>query len=58
MRFATSAPVAFSLLLWTGLCSAAQAQGPLLRWHDRIDRGAAAARESGKPLFVVFRCVR
>jgi len=36
----------------------ATAQDKLLRWHDNLERGAAAARSSGKPLFVVFRCVR
>jgi hypothetical protein len=38
--------------------SSATAQDKLLRWHDNLERGAAVARESGKPLFVVFRCVR
>jgi hypothetical protein len=36
----------------------ASAQEKILRWHDSLDRGAQTARESGKPLFVVFRCVR
>jgi hypothetical protein len=36
----------------------AAAQEKVLRWHDNLDRGAAAARVSGKPIFVVFRCVR
>lgn len=34
------------------------AQEKIARWHDSLDRGAAAARQTGKPLFVVFRCVR
>ena len=42
-------------LLFTSL---AAAQEKVLRWHDNLDRGVAAARQSGKPLFVVFRCVR
>jgi hypothetical protein len=36
----------------------ASAQEKIMRWHDSLERGAAAARNSGKPLFVVFRCVR
>jgi|GEM_PF-2285926 len=36
----------------------AAAQDKIQRWHDNLERGAKAARESGKPLFVVFRCVR
>jgi hypothetical protein len=43
-------------LLLTG--ASALAQDKLLRWHDEIGRGSDAARSSGKPLFVVFRCVR
>ncbi len=34
------------------------AQEKIARWHDSLERGAKAARETGKPLFVVFRCVR
>jgi hypothetical protein len=36
----------------------AAAQDKIQRWHDNLDRGIEAARTSGKPLFVVFRCVR
>jgi hypothetical protein len=36
----------------------ASAQEKILRWHDDLGRGAEAAHASGKPLFVVFRCVR
>jgi hypothetical protein len=36
----------------------AAAQDRIQRWHDSLDRGVEAARKSGKPLFVVFRCVR
>ena len=43
-------------LLLTG--APATAQEKILRWHDDLGRGAEAARASGKPLFVVFRCVR
>ena len=38
--------------------AAAAAQDKIQRWHDNLDRGIEAARKSGKPLFVVFRCVR
>lgn len=38
--------------------SRSPAQDKLLRWHDGLARGVEAARSSGKPLFVVFRCVR
>jgi hypothetical protein len=40
------------------MSTVASAQEKLLRWHDSLERGAECARESGKPLFVVFRCVR
>jgi hypothetical protein len=43
-------------LLLTG--APASAQEKILRWHDDLGRGAETARKSGKPLFVVFRCVR
>jgi hypothetical protein len=36
----------------------AYSQDNVLRWHDSLDRAAQAARTTGKPLFVVFRCVR
>ena len=38
--------------------TAASPQDKVLRWYENLDRGAEAARKSGKPLFVVFRCVR
>jgi hypothetical protein len=40
------------------LATAAAAQDKIQRWHDNLDRGIESARKSGKPLFVVFRCVR
>jgi hypothetical protein len=43
-------------LLPTG--APASAQEKILRWHVDLGNGAEAARASGKPLFVVFRCVR
>jgi hypothetical protein len=46
----------FLALLLTG--APVSAQEKILRWHDDLGRGAEAARASGKPLFVVFRCVR
>lgn len=45
-------------LLGAAMTGAACAQDKIPRWHDTLERGTAAARESGKPLFVVFRCVR
>ena len=27
-------------------------------WHTSLQRGVEQARQTGKPLFVVFRCVR
>jgi hypothetical protein len=41
-----------------GVAAFAYAQDNVLRWHDSLDRAAAAARTTLKPLFVVFRCVR
>lgn len=38
--------------------SIASAQDNLLRWHVNLNRGVENSRDSGKPLFVVFRCVR
>ena len=29
-----------------------------LGWHRDLDKAAGVARETGKPLFVVFRCER
>ena len=45
-------------LLLAGLSGAAQAQARVPRWHERIETAAETARESGKPLLIVFRCVR
>lgn len=42
----------------TGMAGSVGAQTSEFGWHGELARGAAAARESGKPLFVVFRCVR
>jgi hypothetical protein len=50
--------VAGLIVLILLLATAANAQDKIQRWHDNLDRGVEAARKSGKPLFVVFRCVR
>ena len=49
---------AFTALVLLAFAAAASAQDKIQRWHDSLDRGVEAARKSGKPLFVVFRCVR
>ena len=36
----------------------ASAQDNLLRHGVNLNRGVENSRDSGKPLFVVFRCVR
>lgn len=36
----------------------AQAQARYLGWHTDLDEAAQVAKETGKPLFVVFRCER
>lgn len=40
--------------------SNAREDGPpgAIEWHGAIDAGLAAARASGKPLWIVFRCER
>ena len=40
------------------LHSSAQGQSQVSGWHTRLDDAQAAARETGKPIFLVFRCVR
>jgi hypothetical protein len=47
-----------TLLLTCGFGSTADAQTTAARWHGDLKQGAEASRTSGKPLFVVFRCVR
>jgi hypothetical protein len=52
-------PIAGLTALFLVLSAAtAAAQDKIQRWHDSLDRGVEAARKSGRPLFVVFRCVR
>jgi len=41
-------------IAWSTPRSATAAPG----WHDRLDAAVTRAKETGKPLFVVFRCVR
>ncbi len=52
-----SLPILTALVLLLA-AAPASAQDRIQRWHDGLDRGVEAARKSGKPLFVVFRCVR
>lgn len=47
-----------SLVLMSGTVSTACAQNRLAGWHSDLKTAAAVARRTGKPLFVVFRCVR
>jgi len=47
-----------ALFLFASLPAPLFAQEKLARWHDSLERAQVAARSSGKPLFVVFRCVR
>ena len=35
-----------------------QAQTRYLGWHTDLDEAAQVAKQTGKPLFVVFRCER
>jgi len=35
-----------------------QAQTNVVRWHSNLKAGAQLAHDTGKPLMVVFRCVR
>lgn len=50
----------FALTIATlfAISASASAQDRLLRWHESLEGATAAARLSGKPLCVVFRCVR
>lgn len=47
---------------WTALAAPAAAQPPVGKlakakgWYTSYDAGRAAARQTGKPLLVVFRC--
>jgi hypothetical protein len=48
-------PVALTVGL-LGHISGAEAQ--YLGWHGDLNKAAGIAKETGKPLFVVFRCER
>lgn len=50
--------VGLGLLALCGLGTSANAQTPAIRWHGDLKQAADLSRTSGKPLFVVFRCVR
>lgn len=47
-----------TLLLSSGLAASVEAQTSSARWHGELKQAAELSRTSGKPLFVVFRCVR
>ena len=47
----------FGLLLAAGT-SATFAQDVVPGWHTNLDDACRAAEANGKPLFIVFRCVR
>jgi len=47
------------LLLMAGFAaSTARAQAKYTGWHTDLQTAADKADQTGKPLFVVFRCVR
>jgi hypothetical protein len=45
-------------LLVAGFHGAVQAQARIPRWHENLATATAQSRISGKPVFIVFRCVR
>lgn len=62
MRITPSALIGLAALLPTGAVAAADIPpmpvGGDIRWVYRLDEGLRAAKESNRPLFVVFRCER
>ena len=54
--FGFRALAVLAVLLLTG--GRVVAQETFAGWHTSLERGAELSRESGRPLFVVFRCVR
>lgn len=46
------------VLLFVAVAAPASAQEKISGWHTDLDSACKLARETGKPLFVVFRCVR
>ena len=55
MNRSSVAVLAASLLV--GLASRADAQS-FVGWHNNLKRAAEVSSETGKPMFVVFRCER
>lgn len=47
-----------ALFLSVAASYASELPAQYLGWHGDLDEAAAVARETGKPLFVVFRCER
>jgi hypothetical protein len=47
-----------SLLLATLWLTPVFAQAQVQGWHTRLEDAQRLARETGKPIFLVFRCVR
>ncbi len=46
------------LLASTSASSLSQAQETVPGWHNNLAQAQQLSEESGKPLFIVFRCVR
>ena len=46
-----------TMLLLVGV-STVSAQATVPGWHDNLDQARKVAERDGKPLLVVFRCVR
>jgi hypothetical protein len=56
-RCSPLAPVLFALVLLVGPPAGLPAkEKPESRWLTDYDKARATARESGKPIFLVFRC--
>jgi|GEM_PF-2455694 len=45
-------------LIVGGLAAEAAGQSLVAGWHSDLDEARRASRETGKPIFLVFRCVR
>ena len=46
------------MVLFAAVVTPVSAQEKINGWHTDLDAASKLARETGKPLFVVFRCVR
>ena len=55
-RCALAVIAALFLPLTSNLTASAQDSVP--GWHTNLDQARRLAEENGKPLFIVFRCVR